>query len=217
MIENNYDIPHYELAKPSTVPQLTQICLQARKLTDKPLGLCVLWNDYVTALSIAKLAKFQFVRIPVFVDKVKTDYGIFSGKASECVQFRKEINAEDVMILADIQVKHATHLIKRTLAKTAAAAIKNKADAVIVTGKWTGDPPTISDVAETKKATGKIPVILGSGITPENIKQYNVDAVIVGSNFKEPRKLGLDKTNIFPWQAKILASRVKKLKEAINK
>lgn len=215
MIENNYDIPHYEVAKPSTVPQLTDICLKARKLTTKPLGLSVLWNDYETAFAIAKIADFQFVRIPVFVDKVKTDYGIFSGKAEECVQFRKDINAENILILADIQVKHATHLIKRTLAKTAEEAIKNKADAVIVTGKWTGDPPTIDDVLQTKKAAGKTPVVLGSGITPENIHDYDVDAVIVGTYFKEQELKGKNKANVFPWQSKMLAARVKKLMEKI--
>jgi hypothetical protein len=216
MIENNYDIPHYEVAKPSTIPHLTQLCLLARKLTKKPLGLSVLWNDYETALSIAKLANFQFVRVPVFVDRVKTDYGIFESKAKECIKFRKDINAENVLILADIQVKHATHLIKRTLAEAAIDAIKNKADAIIVTGKWTGDPPTINDVQETKKVTGRIPVVLGSGITPENINDYKVNAVIVGTYFKEQQQRGKNYHNIFHWEAKVLTARVKKLMNAIK-
>ncbi|HDH07536.1 MAG TPA: photosystem I assembly BtpA, partial [Candidatus Moranbacteria bacterium] len=133
IIENNYDTPHYEVAKKSTIPQLTDLCIKARKLTKKPLGTCVLWNDYETALSIAKTAGLNFVRIPVFVDKVKTSYGIFSAKARECIRFRKSIDAENVLIFADIQVKHAKHLIKRSISGAVKEAVKNKADVLIVT------------------------------------------------------------------------------------
>jgi len=153
--------------------------------------------------------------VPVFVDRVKTDYGIFESKADECIKFRKDIDAENILILADIQVKHAKHLIKRPLAETAIEAIKHRADSIIVTGKWTGDPPTINDVQETKKVSSKTPVILGSGITPENINDYKVNAVIVGTYFKEQQARGKNYHNIFPWEAKVLSTRVKKIMKAI--
>jgi membrane complex biogenesis BtpA family protein len=218
MIENNYDVPHYETAKLSTIAQLTDLCLKARKMTKKPLGLCVLWNDYETALSIAKLAGFQFVRVPVFVDKVDTDYGIFSGKFKETINFRKSINANDIMIFTDVQVKHAKHLIKRSLKDAVREAIAKKADAVIITGKWTGDPPIVSDVIEAKKAAKNTPIILGSGITPENVKIYDVDGLIVGSYFKgdgDPKEK--DFHNIFPWKAKMQEKRIKKFIQGLNK
>lgn len=218
MIENNYDVPHFETAKLSTIPQLTDLCLKARKLTKKPLGLCVLWNDYETALSIAKVASLDFIRIPVFVDKVKTHYGMFSGKAKEAVKFREKISAENILIFADIQVKHAEHLIKRPLKNAVREAVAKKADAIIITGKWTGDPPTVQDVSEAKVSAGKIPVILGSGITPENVKQYNVDGLIVGSYFKgdgNPKEK--DFHNIFPWKVKMQKKRIEKFMKGLNK
>lgn len=218
MIENNYDIPHYETAKLSTIPQLTALCLKARKITEKPLGLCVLWNDYETALSIAKLARFQFIRVPVFVDKVDTDYGIFSGKANEAINFRKNIDANSIMIFADVQVKHAKHLIKRPLTDAVREAVAKKADAIIITGKWTGDPPTVQDVIEAKKSAKHVPVILGSGITPENVKGYDVDGLIVGSCFKgdgDPKEK--DFNNIFPWKVKMKKRRIKKFMQVLNR
>lgn len=217
MVENNYDIPHYEKAKTSTIPHLTMLCIEARKITKKPLGLCVLWNDYEAALSIAKIAKFDFVRVPVFVDKVKTDYGIYSAKADECIEFRKEIHAESIMIFADVQVKHAKHLIKRTLSDTVKEAIAKGADGIIVTGKWTGDPPALNDAQEARKASGKIPLILGSGINPENINEYDVDAFIVGTYFKEELQKGKDYHNIYPWRIKILRGRVEKFMKSVRK
>ena len=217
MIENNYDIPHHEKAKLSTIPHLTKLCFEARNITKKPLGICVLWNDYETALSIAKVAKFDFVRIPVFVDKVKTDYGIFDAKAEECIEFRKKIKAEEILIFADVQVKHAKHLVKRSLSEAVCEAIRKKADAVIITGKWTGDPPTEKDVIETKKIAKKTPIILGSGITPENIKKYKVDGLIVGSYFKgEENPKEKDYQNIFKWKVKMKPRRIRKVMEAVK-
>jgi hypothetical protein len=211
MIENNYDIPHFERAKYSTIPHLTDLCLKAREETKKPLGLCVLWNDYETALSIAKIARFNFVRIPVFVDRVKTDYGIFDAKSDECIEFRKQIKADNVLIFADVQVKHAKHLIKRPLHEAVSEAIDKKADVVIITGKWTGDPPTKKDVAEAKKVAGKIPIILGSGITLENLKDFDVDGYIIGTYFKSTdNSKEKDSHNIFSFKVRIERGRVKK-------
>ena len=216
MIENNYDIPHFETAKLSTIPQLADLCLKARKFTKKPLGLCVLWNDYETALSIAKIANLDFVRIPVFVDRVKTDYGTYFAKAEECIRFRKEICAENVLIFADVQVKHAKHLIKRPLKDAVLDAVTKKADAIIITGKWTGDPPTVDDVREAVNVSGKTPVILGSGITPANVHDYDVSGLIVGSYFKgEGNPKERDYHNIFPWKAKIQKQRVVKFMQSI--
>lgn len=216
MIENNYDIPHYEKAKPSTIPHLTKLCLLAKKTTKKPLGICVLWNDYETALSIAKIAKFNFIRVPVFVDKVQTDYGIFEAKANKCIEFRKKIKAEDIFIFADVQVKHAKHLIERPLPETTLEAIRKKADAIIVTGKWTGDPPTEKDVIDVKNVANKVPVILGSGITPENINKYTADGFIIGSYFKDKEKSKKHYQNLFSWKTKLKTKKIKQLMKAIK-
>ncbi|MFH0969242.1 MAG: BtpA/SgcQ family protein [Patescibacteria group bacterium] len=218
MIENNYDVPHFETAKKSTIPQLTALCLKARKFTEKPIGLCVLWNDYEIALSIAKIANFEFVRVPVFIDRVKTDYGIFDAKADECIRFRKEINAENILIFADVQVKHAKHLLKRPLKNAVREAVRKKADGIIITGKWTRDPPTIEDVLEAEKEVKNIPLILGSGIAPENVKKYDVDGLIVGSYFKgdgDPKEK--DFHNIFPWKVKMQERRIRKFMQNLDR
>ncbi len=217
MIENNYDIPHYEKARPSTVPHLTDLCIKARAYTKKPLGLCVLWNDYETALSIAKIANFQFVRIPVFVDKVETEYGIFDGKAKNSLDFRKEIDAEHIMIYADVQVKHAIHLKKRSLSNAVRAAVLYDPDGIIITGKWTGDPPTSQDVVNAKNNLRGIPLILGSGVTPENIHEYDADGMIVGTYFKNDKIQKNDRHNIYPWQARIQQKKVNNFMNVVKK
>ena len=58
-------------------------------------------------------------------------------------------------------------------------------DGVILTGQSTGRPTNEEEVSEVKKATS-LPVLVGSGVTAENLGHYAMaDAVIVGSYFKE--------------------------------
>ena len=58
-------------------------------------------------------------------------------------------------------------------------------DGVIVTGSETGSPAPLQDVRAVREVT-KLPLIVGSGVTEENLGEYCgcVDAVIVGSHFK---------------------------------
>ena len=74
-----------------------------------------------------------------------------------------------------------------SLGETAKAAQFFKSDGLIVTGSSTGQPPSPISVQEVREATSNLPVIVGSGITLENIKELSVasSGVIVGSHFKE--------------------------------
>src|SRR3989344_2112441 len=99
-----------------------------------PVGVSVLWNDYRTALGLAKTLGLAFVRIPVFVDDVKTSYGVFRGKAREVIRHRRALGAEGVAVFSDVHVKHARILSKHTLAQSARLAVKRDADALLGTG-----------------------------------------------------------------------------------
>ncbi len=156
-----------------------------------PIGIDAAMNDYETNFSIAKAVGAQFVRIPVFVDTVEFFGGIINPVAREALKFRKNLGAEDVKILADIQVKHThmvlTHVSIEDSAKTAEAC---GADAIIVTGTHIGVETPIEIIQRVKKVTS-IPVIAGSGVKTNNIKeQLNIaDGAIVGSSLKEGGKL----------------------------
>jgi hypothetical protein len=60
-----------------------------------------------------------------------------------------------------------------------------RADAVIVTGNVTGDPPKVEDAREAK-AHCRLPVLLGSGVDVKNIAEFypEADGFIIGSHFK---------------------------------
>lgn len=86
-----------------------------------------------------------------------------------------------------LKKKHASHALTADvgIGDTAAAAEFMRADAVIVTGSATGEQPTGADIAEVR-ARCRLPLYLGSGITPENLPRYyaGADGFIVGSAFK---------------------------------
>jgi predicted TIM-barrel enzyme len=60
------------------------------------------------------------------------------------------------------------------------------ADAVILSGWATGNPPTSEDLKEAKMACGNTPLLVGSGATWDNVPQLMeyADGVIVSSSLK---------------------------------
>jgi len=66
-------------------------------------------------------------------------------------------------------------------------------DGVVVTGARTSEPPDPAELRRVKKGA-HVPVLIGSGMTPENIGEFYplADGFIVGSTFRQGgRFLGL--------------------------
>ena len=151
-----------------------------------PVGIDAAFNDYKAGLAIAKCTGCEFIRIPVFVDTVVGHLGVVSPCAREAMYYRKMINAEEVKIFADIQVKHTRMLIPETpIVESAHMAQGMGADAIIVTGVSTGFASPIEVINDVKKHVS-IPVIAGSGIDTSNVNTQMeiVDGAIVGSSLK---------------------------------
>jgi len=123
-----------------------------------------------------------------FVYAAIADEGILdTADAGPLLRYRAAIGARQVKILCDIKKKHSSHAITADvdLAETARAAEFFRADGVIVTGTATGRPTKVADVRAVRTATS-LPLAIGSGTTPENIRETfeYADAVIVGSWYK---------------------------------
>jgi len=217
IIENNYDIPHQINVSPAVVSCLSCLGKELRVSTKLPMGISVLWNDYRTALATAKIIGLQFVRIPVFVDRVETDFGIIEPSATEVKKYQKLIGADNIKLFVDIHVKHAKLLSPHSLAESAKMAITHGADAVIVTGKWTGDAPDETAVVELKKNIRNFPIILGSGIRADNAKALlqKADGVIVSTSLKKGRTKKTER-NVKAYSQRISFPLAKKLVTVVN-
>jgi membrane complex biogenesis BtpA family protein len=197
LIENDEDHPCQIEGTPDVVSPLSIVAHELKKISKIPLGIEVLINDPKASLAIAKTAGLSFIRTDYFVDKMMREgYGEFDVNPQEIIEYRKRIKAEDISILADIQVKYALMLEKKSLKTSVTQAINKGADAVIVTGKATGEMPLTADLQiALSTARGKLPVLVGSGFSEMNAKellQY-ADGAIVGTSIKTAKYIDQDK------------------------
>lgn len=217
IFENNYDIPHKIFVDAPIISSMTFLGEKLKKATHLPLGISVLWNDYCAALSIAKTLNLQFIRVPVFVDKVKTNYGIVEGEPKKVVDFRKSIDGNNIALFTDIHVKHAKLLSKHNLITSAKLAIKNKSDAIIITGKWTGNAPAMDEVKILREKIGAFPVLIGSGTDNQNAKTLfkYANGAIVSTSLKRGIKKSKE-VNIKSYVQRIDKNKVKKLIDSLR-
>lgn len=188
LLENYGDAPFHPARVPShTVAQMSVLAVAVRQATDLPFGISVLRNDGRAALSVASAAGGGYIRVNVWTGARVTDQGILEGEAHRVLRRRKLLGS-DVAVFADVDVKHSAALGERSLGDQVEEALRRGgADAVIVSGDATGRPTKVGQVEEAKTAAGEAPVLVGSGVTAENVDALLsvADGVIVGTAFKE--------------------------------
>jgi len=188
IVENYGDRPfHAGRVGPETVAAMTCIVREIKKSVNKPLGINVLRNDAESALAVATVLGCAFIRVNVHAGVTATDQGLISGRADETLRLRSHWKST-VKIWADVDVKHGSPLGGLPIGDRALDLVHRAlADAVIVTGKATGRPLSIEHLAEVKERLPETPVIAGSGVTIENLREIlaHADGVIAGTSLKK--------------------------------
>lgn len=184
-IENNYGLSKEKIDS-SVAIAMGYLINELKKHTKLPLGASVLWNDYEVAFALAHTYDLKFIRIPVFVDTVEPYCGVITGNPKHVKAIQKMYQAENVAIFADVLVKHSKHITTHTLEAASKKAIKAGADAVIVTGDWTGQAPTADRISKLRKNIQDFPILVGSGASVDNIKGLleNSNGAIVSTALK---------------------------------
>lgn len=188
IIENMHDVPYL---KGKVGHEITSIMAligyQVKQSTNLPVGIQILAGANQEAIAVAKASNLDFIRAEGFVFGHLADEGYIDAQAGELLRYRKQIDAEEVAIFTDIKKKHSSHAITQdiSLLDTAKAARFFLSDGVVVTGSHTGIPASTDELKELK-ANLDFPIIVGSGVTLENVSTYLPisDAMIVGSYFK---------------------------------
>jgi len=191
MVENYHDVPFFPArVPPSTVAAMTALLSEIRRqYPNLPLGVNVLRNDANAALAIAQAVNAQFIRVNVHAGAAVTDQGLLQGMAHHTLRLRRDL-AANVGILADLRVKHAAPLVTRPLvAEARDLRLRALADGLIVTGPATGFATAPEDLAPLRTELIDCPLLVGSGITPQNISRYSriADGYIVGTALKGPQ------------------------------
>ncbi len=188
LIENMHDVPYLRGAVgPEIVATMTLVVATIRSEVSCPLGIQILAGANREALAVAHACGAQFIRAEGFVFAHVGDEGIHDSCAGDLLRYRRMIGAESVKVFVDIKKKHSSHALTADvdIGETAEAAEFFCADGVVVTGTATGKAVSVEELWAVHEATS-LPVIVGSGVTPENLHAFwdHAESFVVGSYLK---------------------------------
>ena len=188
IIENFGDVPFTkDNVSKRTIASFTKVVENIEYDREIKVGINVLRNDGIAALSIAEATNADFVRINVLNNVMMfTDQGIIEGKAHEIAEFKNTLNKE-IDIYADVFVKHAVPPEGSKIENHTEELIERAgADVVIVTGDGTGHQIDIEDLSKVREIVPQGRLAIGSGVNEENVEDYVdlSDILIVGTSFK---------------------------------
>jgi len=188
VVENMWDLPYY-VGMEVPPEEMTAQAVAARaivKAVDVPVGINVIHNGGRVTLAIAVAAGADFIRVCLLTGARVWDTGEFDrGCAAELLRWRKNLGAEHIKLFADVDKKHSVAFPGIDLATHIEWTEFYLADALIVSGKMTGDAPELEKVRRAKELATR-PILMGSGTTADNIAQFlqYADGAIVGTALK---------------------------------
>ena len=188
LVENTFCMPIDSDIEPHLTASMAICTHEIVKISKVPVGVVVnMEPGDKSSLGVAVAAGARFIRSVSFNEAVLTSFGVFQGRPAEMTRYRARLGAADIAVFCDIHVKHTTMIAERSLEESAMAVKLTGMEGIIVTGGGTGNAPPVETPARVKKAVGKMPVLLGSGLTVENAKELLsvADGAIVGSYFKK--------------------------------
>ena len=212
-IENFGDVPFTrDAVGPETIAAMSAAGRAVRAAVKVPIGFNVLRNDARAALALCTACDGSFIRVNVHTGVMVTDQGIIQGDAYETMRYRERISP-GVQVFADVQVKHAVPLGNLPIEIAARDTLeRGLADALIISGTGTGEAAEISDLERVRRVCPKAKILMGSGVTVENVERYfQADGFIVGTSVKRGGKLDQ------PVDARRVAALVKKLGGSRNR
>jgi len=189
IVENFGDTPFYPDTVPvETVAALACVASEVRRAhPERKLGINVLRNDGEAAVAIGAAVGADFVRINQHMAVSVAEQGWLLGRSHETCRLRAKL-LTNLLIAADISVKHAAPLAHRGVVQEARDAVeRGLVDALVFSGTVTGQPPALDEVRRVREQLGEqIDIICGSGVSLENVSEYSqlFDAIIVGTALK---------------------------------
>jgi membrane complex biogenesis BtpA family protein len=190
IVENMWDVPFRAgpNIQPESVAAHAVVAATIKREIALPLGINLVHNGGVTLLGIALASGADFIRVCMFTGAGVWDAGEWDeGCAADLMRRRKDLHAEHVKLICDVDKKHSVRFPGIDLATHIEWTRFFGADALIVSGRMTGNAPDLGKVREAKALSGDRPLLIGSGADETNIAAFMgiADGVIVGSSIKE--------------------------------
>ncbi len=189
IVENYWDKPFVKRVEAvETIASYTVVVWEITRSSKIPVGLSLLRNSGVEAMAIACTCGADFIRVNALAEPVWSPEGLLEPIAYHVHCMRRRLGCS-VRVYADVNVKHSRPVLPLRDAVRENIE-RGLADALIVSGGHTGGETSVVDIAIVRKYSCK-PVIIGSGVTRENLRRYwsLVDGFIVGTWFKRDGRI----------------------------
>jgi membrane complex biogenesis BtpA family protein len=147
----------------------------------------VLWDPKAT-LAVAQATGAAFCR-EIFTGAFAGDFGLWLRSAGDSARYRREIAAESVRMIFNINAEFAAPIAPRPLPDLARSVVfSSSPDAICVSGGITSQAASDSDVGLVSKAIAGsgVPVLINTGFKVANAAALLAvaDGAIVGSSLK---------------------------------
>jgi membrane complex biogenesis BtpA family protein len=185
MFCNEDDRPYTLEVELATVAAMASVVAELRP-ESIPFGVDVLWNPRAT-IALAKATGAALMR-EVITGVYESDMGLWAPDPAAFARYRDQLDANDVLVFANITPEFASPLGTRTVAQRArSAVVSSLIDALLIAGPMAGAEPDVATLREAKEAVGDaVPVLVNTGARADNIASFLdvADGVIVGSGLK---------------------------------
>ncbi|MDQ3694511.1 MAG: BtpA/SgcQ family protein [Chloroflexota bacterium] len=187
MFCNENDRPYRLEAGAASIAGLADVVASLRGELSVPFGVDLLWDPTAT-LAVAAATGAAFCR-EIFTGAFAGDFGLWVRSAGDAFRYRREIGAEHVRLLFNINAEFAAQLAPRPLAEVARSVVfSSSPDALCVSGPITGQPVDASGLADVAAAVSDsgVPVLINTGFRASQAAALltHADGAVVGSSLK---------------------------------
>ncbi|CAM9345340.1 unnamed protein product, partial [Lampetra planeri] len=97
---------------PEVTAAMAALCCSVRRtLPHRPVGVQILAGANQQALAVALAAGLDFVRVEGFVFAHEADEGLCQAGAGRLLRERRRLEADRILLFADVKKKHSAHAI----------------------------------------------------------------------------------------------------------
>jgi uncharacterized protein len=186
MFCNEGDRPYRTEVGPEVPAVMASVIAELKRELPIPFGVDILW-DPRSAIGLAHAVGARFVR-EVFSGAYAGDFGIWNTKPADTLCYRRQIGADGVKLFFNVTAEFAAPVAVRDIKLVARSAVfSSLADAVCVSGVFTGTGVDVSQLQAAKDGVGPdVAVIANTGVRPATVGQMLsiADGCIVGTSLK---------------------------------
>lgn len=185
MFGNENDRPYVFKASPEGIAAMTAVVAAAKPMLRVPFGVNYLW-DPLASVAIGAATGASFVR-EIFTGLFASDMGLWQPDAAGAARLRRNLDAENIKLLFNINAEFAFSLDQRPIELRAKSAVfSSLADAILVSGPLTGQPVDRAQLRAVREAVAHVPVLANTGVNIDNVRDILAlaDGVVIGTHFK---------------------------------